>query len=115
MNILKSRKKANEDKEFKRLKKEVLKEFNKDYYRLAHDVSVQVIAATLYTLTRRYDFTQKEIIDFIDALQDTYTLMQGSDYLAPFNADDICKQIKKEYNIDLTTFIKIGWSDEAGN
>jgi predicted nucleic acid-binding protein len=111
-NILKAKKKSKEDREYERLKKEVLKEFNKDYYKLAHDVSVQVIAATLYSLTRRFDFGKKDVLEFIDALNDTYRCMNGNDILGPFNSDDLKRQIKQEYGVDLNTFIKIGWQEE---
>lgn len=111
-NILKAKKKNKEEKEYQRLKKEVLKEFNKDYYKLAHDVAVQVIAASVYTLDRRFDLTKKDILDYIDALNDTYHLMAGSDYLKSFDSDDLKRQIKKEYDIDLNTFVRIGFTEE---
>lgn len=112
MNILKSRKKSEKDKEFNRLRKEVLKEFNRDYYKLASDVSTQVIAAVLYTLSRRCEFDKDDILDFIDGLNDTYSLMNGSEYIRAFNADDLKRQVKEDYGVDLGTFIKIGWSEE---
>jgi hypothetical protein len=38
--------------------------------------------------------------------------MNGNDILGPFNSDDLKRQIKQEYGVDLNTFIKIGWQEE---
>ena len=88
------------------VKREVSKEFQERYCEMQasimHDIAVQLMATVLYTLDIQYNWKGKRLKEFVDAVNDTFSVMDTDN----FDNDDNTDYLKRKYSIDLRELIK---------
>jgi hypothetical protein len=85
--------------------KEVEREYTRRYQEhqneIQKDITVQLIAAVLYTLNVCEDFGKKRLRRFFEELNGTFEDMNGVGFAGEFDADDLTALVRERFGIDL--------------
>jgi hypothetical protein len=88
-----------------RVAKEVEREYTRRYQEhqneIQKDITVQLIAAVLYTLNVCEDFGKKRLRRFFEELNGTFEDMNGVGFAGEFDADDLTALVRERFGIDL--------------
>ena len=95
------------------LKPRVVKEVEREYMRryqehqnaIQKDITVQLIAAVLYTLNVCEGFGEKRLRRFFEELNGTFQDMDGVGFAGRFDADDLTDLVRERFGIDLAAEI----------
>lgn len=73
---------------------------------IAKDITVQLMAAVLYTLNVCEDFGKKRLKRFLAEFSGTFRDMDGVGFAGKFDADDLTELVRERFGIDLAAEIK---------
>lgn len=95
------------------VKKEVLKEFQRQEQQLAENFTIQTVANILYILEKQFGFGKKRLNAVLDAIDSLNTLQSEGILGETFDNLDLFQHFKDKYNIDLSKrlTVKLEWRD----
>ena len=97
------------------VKKEVLKEFQRQEKQLAENFTIQTVANVLYILEKNFGFGKKRLNAVLDAIDSLNTLQNQGVLGNSFDNLDLVQHFKDKYNIDLSKMltVKLEWRDRS--
>lgn len=75
---------------------------------IAKDITVQLLAAVLYTLNVCEGFGEKRLRRFFEELNGTFQDMAGVGFAGRFDADDLTDLVREKFGIDLKAEVRVG-------
>ena len=100
------------------LKPRVVKEVEREYMRryqehqdaIQKDISVQLLAAVLYTLNVCEGFGKARLRRVFDEINGTFEDMAGVGFAGGFDCDDLTELVRERFGIDLEAEVHVGKS-----
>ena len=95
------------------VKKEVLKEFQRQEKQLAENFTIQTVANILYILEKQFGFGKKRLNAVVDGIHSLNSLQNKGVLGESFDNLDLVQHFKDKYNIDLSKrlTVKLEWRD----
>jgi hypothetical protein len=98
------------------LKPRVMKEVEREYMRryqehqnaIQKDITVQLLAAVLYTLNVCEGFGKKRLRRVFAEINGTFEDMSGVGFAGRFDADDLTELVREKFGIDLKAEVRVG-------
>lgn len=98
------------------LKPRVMKEVEREYMRryqehqnaIQRDITVQLLAAVLYTLNVCEDYETEDIQRVFREINGTFEDMAGVGFAGRFDADDLTDLVREKFGIDLKSEVRVG-------
>jgi hypothetical protein len=98
------------------LKPRVMKEVEREYMRryqehqnaIQRDITVQLLAAVLYTLNVCEGFGKVRLRRVFAELNGTFEDMSGVGFAGRFDADDLTDLVREKFGIDLKAEVRVG-------
>lgn len=98
------------------LKPRVIKEVEREYMRryqehqnaIQKDISVQLLAAVLYTLNVCEDYETEDIQRVFREINGTFEDMSGVGFAGRFDTDDLTELVRERFGIDLKSEVHVG-------
>lgn len=98
------------------LKPRVVKEVEREYMRryqehqdaIQKDISVQLLAAVLYTLNVCEGFGKARLRRVFAEINGTFEDMSGVGFAGRFDADDLTDLVRERFDIDLKAEVRVG-------
>lgn len=96
------------------VKKEVLKEFQRQEKELAETFTMQTVANILYILEKQFGFRKKRLNAIIDGIDSLNSLQKQGILGETFDNLDLVRHFKDKYDIDLSKrlTVKLEWRDK---
>ena len=95
------------------VKKEVLKEFQRQEKQFAENFTIQTVANILYILEKQFGFGKKRLNAVVDGIDSLNSLQNKGVLGESFDNLDLVQHFKDKYNIDLSKrlTVKLEWRD----
>lgn len=105
------------------LKPRVMKEVEREYMRryqehqnaIQKDITVQLIAAVLYTLNVCENFGKKRLRRFFEELNGAFEDMSGVGFAGSFDTDDLTELVREKFGIDLKAEVRVSDCTRKGD
>ena len=95
-----------------RVRKEVEREYMRRYQEhqnaIQRDISVQLLAAVLYTLNVCEDYETEDIQRVFREINGTFEDMAGVGFAGEFDTDDLTDLVREKFGIDLKAEVRVG-------
>lgn len=75
---------------------------------IAKDITVQLLAAVLYTLNVCEDYETEDIQRVFREINGTFEDMAGVGFAGRFDADDLTDLVREKFGIDLKAEVRVG-------
>lgn len=95
------------------VKKEVLKEFQRQEQQLAENFTIQTVANILYILEKQFGFGKKRLNAVLDSIDSLNTLQNQGVLGKSFDNLDLVQHFKDKYGMDLSKklIVRLEWRD----
>lgn len=92
----------------KMIRRESSRQYNELQSSVQKDISVQLLAAVLYTLNVCEGFGKARLRRVFDEINGTFEDMAGVGFAGGFDCDDLTELVRERFGIDLKTEIHVG-------
>ena len=92
----------------KLIRRESTRQYNEIQSEIAKDITVQLLAAVLYTLNVCEDYETEDIQRVFREINGTFEDMSGVGFAGRFDTDDLTELVRERFGIDLKSEVHVG-------